>query len=198
MAVQVDLADVGPGFVVSGPPRSGRSTALAAMVSSLAATAGNDRTIVIVTPRTSPLRGLGSLPGVAGVLSGNAADIAAELDQTVAGLVGPAALFIDDAELLTDGAAARILETLVRAARDTDLVLVAAATTDDLLLSRFRGWLAETRRSRSGLLLTPTSAADGEVFDLRLPRSTGGAWPPGRALLALRGQVAPVQVAVPG
>lgn len=196
--VQVDLVAVGPGFIVAGPPRSGRSTALATVVTSLAAVPGHSRAIVIVTPRPSPLRDLGNLPGVASVLAGSGAEIADELEQTVGRLDGPAALVIDDGELLSDGAVARSLEGLVRSARDSDLVVVAAATTDDLLLSRFRGWLAETRRSRSGLLLTPASAADGEVFDLRLPRSTGGAWPPGRGLLTLRGQVAPVQVATAG
>jgi S-DNA-T family DNA segregation ATPase FtsK/SpoIIIE len=35
---------------------------------------------------------------------------------------------------------------------------------------------------------------DGEVFDLKLPRSTGGGWPPGRALLVRHGTATAVQV----
>lgn len=196
-AVAVDLSEAGPGFIVAGPPRSGRSTALATIVCSLATRPGNHRPVVIVAPRVSPLRELGARLGVAAVLTGSGADLASGIEAAMGGIDGPAALVIDDAELLGDGPPARILEALVRTARDTDLVVVAAATTDDLLLSRFRGWLADARRGRSGLLLNPASAADGEVFDLRLPRSTTGGWPPGRALLALRGHAAPVQVAIP-
>ena len=75
-------------------------------------------------------------------------------------------------------------------------MLVAAATTEDLLLDRYRGWLAAARRCRAGLLLDPRSQVDGEVFDLRLPRSTAGGWPAGRGLLVLRGAAVPVQVPV--
>ncbi len=54
--VRVDLAEVGPGFLVSGPARSGRSTALACMIQSLPAGRA-----VVVCPRRSPLRGAGGL-----------------------------------------------------------------------------------------------------------------------------------------
>ena len=194
-AVRVDLTEAGPGFVVAGPPRSGRSTALAGIVRSLSGRAGAARSVVIVTPRASPLRDLGSLPGVAAILS-SGPELAAQMEEAIGRSEGPKALVIDDAELLADGPAAKLLEGLVRTARDNDLVVVVAATTDDLLLSRFRGWLAEVRRSRSGLLLTPAAVTDGEVFDLRLPRSTSSGWPPGRALLVLRGEATSVQVAM--
>jgi hypothetical protein len=39
-------------------------------------------------------------------------------------------------------------------------------------------------------LLNPASRVDGELFELQLPRSISGGWPPGRALLVLRGAVA--------
>ncbi|MGH3980606.1 MAG: hypothetical protein ACRDRZ_16680, partial [Pseudonocardiaceae bacterium] len=58
-------------------------------------------------------------------------------------------------------------------------------------------WLAAARRSRSGLLLNPTSYLDGEVFDLKLPRSINGGWPPGRGLLVQRGSTLAVQVPAP-
>jgi S-DNA-T family DNA segregation ATPase FtsK/SpoIIIE len=90
-----------------------------------------------------------------------------------------------------------VLGEFVTNARDSGAVLVAAATTDDLLLNRYRGWLAAARRGRTGLLLNPASHIEGEVFDLRLPRSTSGGWPQGRALLAVRGTCARVQVPAP-
>jgi S-DNA-T family DNA segregation ATPase FtsK/SpoIIIE len=189
--VDVDLADLGPAFVIAGPPRSGRSTALTTMVTSL----GGRLPVVAIAPRPSPLRDLHEAPGVAAVLT-DSATIGADLDEVVEQLGGGGlAVVIDDAELLGDGQAGVALERLVRTARDRSIVVVAAATTDDLLQSRFRGWLADARRSRAGLLLCPSSSYDGEVFDLKLPRSLSGGWPPGRGLLVARGSAKPVQVA---
>ncbi|WP_206778941.1 hypothetical protein, partial [Frankia sp. CpI1-P] len=92
---------------------------------------------------------------------------------------------------------AALLERFLRTARDSGSILVAAGTTEDLIASRYRGWVAGALRSRSGLLLCPTSPVDGEVFDLRLPRSGFGRWPPGRALLVARGNPELVQVLDP-
>jgi len=189
--VDVDLADLGPAFVIAGPARSGRSTALTTMVTSL----GGRLPMVAVAPRPSPLRDLHQAPGVVAVLT-DSATIGGDLDEVVDELGGGGlAVVIDDAELLGDGQAGMVLERLVRSARDRSIVVVAAATTDDLLQSRFRGWLADARRSRAGLLLCPGSSYDGEVFDLKLPRSLTGGWPPGRGLLVARGSARPVQVA---
>jgi S-DNA-T family DNA segregation ATPase FtsK/SpoIIIE len=87
-----------------------------------------------------------------------------------------------------------LITTFVRDCRDTGSVLVTAATIDDLLLNRHRGWLAAARRSRSGLLLNPTSHTAGEVFDVRLSRSISGNWPLGRGLLVLHGETTLAQV----
>ncbi|HSV67407.1 MAG TPA: FtsK/SpoIIIE domain-containing protein [Mycobacteriales bacterium] len=190
--LDVDLLDSGGTFVVAGPPRSGRSTALLAVAASLAGRKSGELPVVVLAPRPSPLRALAGEPGIRQVLTGT--DVAAELDEVLAEIGGPVCLVVDDGELLGDGPAGTRLERFVRQARDDGSVLVAAATTEDLLLARYRGWLAAARRSRSGLLLDPRSHVDGEVFDLRLPRSTAGGWPAGRGLLVLRGAAVPVQV----
>ncbi|GFJ81077.1 hypothetical protein [Phytohabitans houttuyneae] len=104
------------------------------------------------------------------------------------------AVVVDDAELLGDGLAADTLERLTRTARDSGGLVIAAGTTEDLMLQRYRGWLAAMRRARCGLLLNPQSYVDGEVFDIKLSRSTAGGWPPGRALLVRRGALLAVQV----
>ncbi|QXC61376.1 FHA domain-containing protein [Aquihabitans sp. G128] len=194
MAATVDLADLAPGFVVAGPPLSGRSTALAAVVASLPDRGDGAWEVVVVTPRRSPLADLAG-PGVV-VLAGAAVEdeLEAALDDAHERATEGVLLVVDDAELLADGRTARILEARVRTARDDGLAVVAAATTDDLLLQRYRGWLAELRRARTGLLLAPASSADGEVFDLKLARSTGGTWPAGRGLLVRRGRSELLQV----
>ena len=110
----------------------------------------------------------------------------------------PLTLVIDDAEALQDGPMARYLDGLVRRARDLDLLIVAAVGTDDLLANRHRGWLAELRRSRTGILLSPRSHTDGEAFDLRLSRHLDTRGPVGRGLLVVDGEPTAVQVARPG
>jgi DNA segregation ATPase FtsK/SpoIIIE, S-DNA-T family len=190
--VEVDLAESASLFLVSGPPRSGRSGALAAVVESLAGRASGHLPVLVCCPRPSPLTGLADLPGVVDVLSGP--ELWPALESVLAQVPGPVAVVVDDAELLAEGPAADILERLARTARDHGNLVIAAGTTEDLMLQRYRGWLAALRRARYGLLLNPLSYVDGEVFDVRLPRSTGGGWPPGRALLVQRGATVAVQV----
>ncbi|WP_327009876.1 FtsK/SpoIIIE domain-containing protein [Dactylosporangium sp. NBC_01737] len=193
--VDVDLADLGGAFVVAGPQRSGRSTALLAVVRSLTGHRDDRLPVLVVATRPSPLRDLAGEPGVIGVLTGDATEIAAEIADAAGS--GPFALVIDDGELLTDFELTELLEVFARGARDSGSLLIAAATTEDLQASPYRGWLATARRGRCGLLLDPASHVDGEVFGLRLPRSVNGGWPPGRGLLVRRGTAEPVQVVLP-
>ncbi|HXH58557.1 FtsK/SpoIIIE domain-containing protein [Iamia sp.] len=195
-AVEVDLAELTPGFVVAGPPTAGRSMALVTMVRSLSGLDDGRWRAVVVTPRSSPLRDLDG-PGVEVLVS---SELEGRLDDALDDALEEAGegalLVVDDAEMVPDGKITRMLEARVRTARDDGLAVVVAGTTDDLLLQRYRGWLADLRRARTGLLLSPASSIDGEVFDLKLPRSTGGTWNPGRGLLVARGRSEMVQVAV--
>ena len=193
--IDLDLTAEGSAFLVSGPQRSGRSTALAAIALSLAGRPDDTLPVLAIAPRPSPLRDLAGTPGVLGVLTGDPADLALRVAD--AAVTGPVALVVDDGELLGTPALTDALEAFCRTARDTGSVLVAAATTDDVLANPYRGWLAAVRRSRSGLLLNPAGHVDGEVFGLRLARSLAGGWPPGRALLVRRGEITPAQVILP-
>ncbi|HEY3506126.1 MAG TPA: FtsK/SpoIIIE domain-containing protein [Actinocatenispora sp.] len=190
--LDVDLVALGGTFLVAGPAGAGRSTALAALVASLAGRTTGELPVIAVCPRPSPLRAIADRPGVLAVLTGP--DLAADLEEAVCAAPGPVALALDDAELLTDGALGTLLEQAARQVRDDGSVILAAGTTEDLLMQRHRGFLALVRRARSGLLLNPGSYVDGEVFDLKLPRSTAPAPLPGRGLLVVRGAVTPVQV----
>lgn len=168
-------------FVVAGPPRSGRSTALLGLARSLDA----GLPVVVIASRPTPLCDLDAT-----VIC---RDIPAQLDRLLA-TSEPRVLIVDDAELIDEMKATDRLERYVRGLRDIGSLLLVAATTEDLL-HRFRGWRAAARRDRGGLLLNPTSRVDGEVFDVRLPRSTAGTWPPGRGLLVRSGVTTTVQVA---
>ncbi|MCW2674419.1 MAG: putative cell division FtsK/SpoIIIE-like protein, partial [Frankiales bacterium] len=166
----VDLAQHGPGFTVAGPPRSGRSTALVGLASGLLA-AGTR--VCALTPRPSPLR------HVAGVTQVEDADgLVRFLNAAPGGLV----VVADDADLLVGSPVADVLAQVLRDGRDAGHALVVAGAVDELGAS-FRGFAAEVRKSRSGLLLGLTNHLDGELLGVRLPRSAVGAGPVGRGLL---------------
>jgi DNA segregation ATPase FtsK/SpoIIIE, S-DNA-T family len=185
-----DLLACSPGFVVAGPPRSGRSTVLTTMTRWLTE---HGTPVVLLTPRRSPLRNLASLAGVLGVLGAD--DPPDRIGELVGGLERYVVL-ADDAELLQDTPLGNELDNVVRQARDGEHAVVAAGTAD-VLSSQYRGFVVEIRRSRSGLLLAPTGAPnEGDLFGVRLPRGGGGG-PVGRGLLILGGTVTPVQAALP-
>jgi S-DNA-T family DNA segregation ATPase FtsK/SpoIIIE len=185
----LDLCAAGPGFVVTGPPRSGRSNTLMTMAHSILAGGGR---VLAVTTRPSPLMGLSGSPGVVGVVDGptvTAADLAALITSDQGGGL---AVMVDDAELIADAPAGEALAAFVRAARDRGSALVIAGTTGEL--NQFRGFIPETRKSKAGLLLCPSAPSDGEVFGVRLPRTALFSGPPGRGTLVRGAELALLQV----
>ncbi len=183
----VRLAQEGPGFVIAGAPRSGRSTALLAMARGLLA---DGVELVVITPRPSPLRALD------GVLLHAGPDVTAlELAEALNRSQGKLAVIVDDGELVTDPAIDELLQQVLRTGRDSGHAVVVAASADDLLAT-FRGYLTEARKSRSGLLLTPSNHLVGEVLGLRLSRSAAFSEPAGRGLLVRSGQSQLVQVPI--
>jgi S-DNA-T family DNA segregation ATPase FtsK/SpoIIIE len=171
-------------LVIAGPPRSGRSTALLALGRQLLA---QGKTVVAVAPRPSPLRDLPRCH----------TDREASYDLEALLATRPAALLVDDAELLVDSPLAHVLETAVREMRDTGMLVVAAGTTDELVTG-YRGFVVDLRRAKTGVLLSPQAASDGDLLGVRLSRATGGDVHPGRGLLCRRGVVEPLQVALTG
>jgi S-DNA-T family DNA segregation ATPase FtsK/SpoIIIE len=192
--LDVDLDEAGPVVLVAGPPRSGRSTALltclASLLDGVRAAGGPPQRVVVLAPRPGPLR----TPPEFGVPVTVVTDPRGDLRD----LVEPATvLVVDDAEQVTDPAALAALDAAFAGARDMGTAVLAAGTTS-ALLSCYRPWAEEARRGRTGLLLAPEAAADGDLLGCRLPRSTGtGVAGPGRGLLVVRGQALPLQVALP-
>jgi S-DNA-T family DNA segregation ATPase FtsK/SpoIIIE len=172
--VDLDVVDVAPAFVVAGPPRSGRSTALSRIVSGLVEEGVQ---VAALLPRSSPLA---RVPGIR-VLSG---------DESIP--PPDHVLVCDDVELAGPGALA-LLEAALLEARDGGPTVLLAGTTDDLAVG-FRGPVVEARRSRCGLILAPRSPHDGELLGVRLPQPGAGEPPPGRGALVLRGTISAIQV----
>ncbi|MDR8408551.1 cell division protein FtsK [Nonomuraea sp. 3-1Str] len=181
----IDLYAQGPGAVIAGPSRSGRSSVLVTAAHSLIA---YGTPVVAIAPRRSPLR---DLRGAVAVLDGNATDLQellAEHEEYV--------VLVDDAELISpDGPLGMALEEVLRSGRDGDHGLIIAGSTGDLTQA-YRGFVAETRKSRTGVLLSVQSPADGDLLSVRLPRGAVGG-PPGRGLLVTMGTMTPIQAALP-
>ncbi len=151
--------------------------------------------VILVTPRSSPLRSLASLPGVAAAfaqsdLSGD------ELATVIASLTAPAAVVIDDADLLADCEAAGELSKIVTRGAGRALALVLAGDPD-ALASGFGGWLADARRARRGCLTAPQTLPEGDLIGARLTHAhLRHQARPGRALLSV-GDGTLVTIAVP-
>jgi S-DNA-T family DNA segregation ATPase FtsK/SpoIIIE len=183
----VDLQESGPGFVIAGPPKSGKSTTLVAATRSLLS---QSVPIVLITPRRSPLRDLENEDGVLGRLGSDASQD--DLRTMTEGAGGqPFVVVVDDAELLYDSPLDTALEEVVKSGRDGDHAVIAAGSADQMG-SQYRGFLVEARRSRNGMLLSPQGATEGDLFNIRLPRDAGGG-PTGRGLLIRGGEVVQIQ-----
>ncbi|MFD7873696.1 FtsK/SpoIIIE domain-containing protein [Streptomyces sp. NPDC059766] len=185
--IGIDLEENGPGFVIAGPPKSGRSTLLLAATESLLR---SGTPVVLVAPRRSPLRDLAGRQGVLGLLNAESREDDLE-ELTGAAPNGSYVVVVDDAELLYDTRLDEALEAVVRKGADGGIGLLAAGATDSLS-GQYRGFSVEARKSRNGLLLTPQSPSEGELFGIRLPANSGGG-PAGSGLFVSGGSYTPVQ-----
>jgi S-DNA-T family DNA segregation ATPase FtsK/SpoIIIE len=189
-----DLTTGVPAFMIGGPARSGRSTALLSLIASYLA---RDEQVIAFVPRSSPLRALAGQPGVVAVFTG--ADVsAAEFTAALSRVTGPVLIAVDDAEALRDVSASPELRDVLKTGSERGLAMVLAGNPEELS-SGFSGWLVDARKARRGALLSPQNRTDGDLIGLRLPRTAvGQPVQPGRALLHLGdGQAIPVQVPLP-
>ncbi|MFF3564001.1 FtsK/SpoIIIE domain-containing protein [Streptomyces sp. NPDC002574] len=163
--VGADLAGSSSVFGVLGPAGSGRSNALASLAVSLLA---GGTSLVVLTPRESPLRAL-ARHATARVLTEpdpSADDVRAALDA----LPGPRVVMVDDADLLMNPAADKLLKEIAVSGRDQGLGLVYAASADGLQ-GGLSGWTVSAKRARRGLLLGPKTLSEGDLIGVRLPQS---------------------------
>ncbi|MEU8581334.1 hypothetical protein [Streptomyces abikoensis] len=190
-----DLATgTAPAFVVAGPPKSGRSTALVNIALSLLSVGTR---VALAAPEASPLRELADRSGVVAcfVRHGLRTD---ELEEAVssASPEEPVIVVIDDANVLAECEAGSMLESLVQHGFQEGTALVAALREDKLPLGL--GWLGETEKAHRGLLLSPQERSAGDVIGVRIGDSViGRPITPGRGWLHL-GDGKLMAVAVPG
>ena len=189
-----DLTDV-PTFVIAGPPRTGRSSALLTAAQSLLA-AGTG--LIVLAPRRSPLRELRGRPGVVGVITDAEVPVG-DFRQALNNVSQEyGVIVVDDAELLMGAEIDPDLALLARGGAGTGWGVLAAGNAESLSLS-LAGWMGQVKRNRTGMLLSPQGLSDGEVIGVKLTRGVVGRAPqPGRGLLHLGdGTVRTVQVPYP-
>lgn len=173
----LSMDEAGNGVLVAGPRRSGRSTALY-FATSTALSGGAH--VVLVLPRRSPLAGLSGHPGVLGIL-----DTTAKPDdlKDLLRSYGPETLIVvDDYDILgNDHVLCATMEEHFKGARDTPGGLLVACGVEEAQ-GMYGALMARIRRTRTGILMAPRGAEDGQVLHARLPRSVGGAVPAGRGI----------------
>lgn len=182
-------------FMIAGPYRSGRSTALRTLARGLRAAAPSAE-LHLLAPRRSPLVDLEVWDEVAAGAAACASAVEVLLRRIEAGKFDDrdAFVLIDDAGELSEAVTVTHLERLVRLGRDTRLRVVAAAES---MAARGIGvgWIRELRREGHGLLLQPDLAAEGDLFSVRLPRRVAAPLTPGRGFLVRSSEIELVQVA---
>jgi S-DNA-T family DNA segregation ATPase FtsK/SpoIIIE len=164
--------------LITGPARSGKSTALGTLAVVAKATYPEMR-IAAVLPRRSRLAECDVIDDVLGgeMLSGFGVS------------EGSFLLLVDDAELIADDPC---LVELVKARR-ADLHIVAAGSAD-AIRGLYGHWTQDVRRSRIGCALRPNVATDGDLWQTPLPRRGPERFPAGRGYLVAEGQAELVQV----
>ncbi|WP_399552615.1 AAA family ATPase, partial [Streptomyces sp. YIM 98790] len=184
-----DFTAGGGSYMVIGPPRSGRSTTLAAMCVSLLV---GGTSLLVITPRDSQLRKLAA-HDLARVLAGPdpAADTVREALEELRGR--PTVVVVDDADLLLNAAADKVLKQVAVSGRDEGRGLLVAGQPESM---SSLGWVGAVRRSRQGVLMAPKSISEGDLIGTRIsseqvrtPLVPGRGWTSGPAGTAVAVQV---------
>jgi S-DNA-T family DNA segregation ATPase FtsK/SpoIIIE len=184
-----DFAASGGSFVVAGPPRTGRSTTLASMCVSLLL---GGTALVVLTPRDSQLRQLAA-HDLARVISDPdpSAEAVSRALEEVAGR--PVVVVVDDADLLLNCRADKVLRQVASSGRDHGQGLLLAGLAESM---SSLGWVGMARRSRRGVLLGPKSIGEGDLIGVRIsaeqvrtPLVTGRGWTAGESGTAITVQV---------
>jgi S-DNA-T family DNA segregation ATPase FtsK/SpoIIIE len=104
-------------------------------------------------------------------------------------------VLVDDVERFADTETEDVLLQWFKDPRRRGGGLVVAGVAADMATT-FRGLSVVARRSAQGVLLNPTSYADGDLLGVRLPSLWSGPAHAGRGVLVRGGEMTPVQVAV--
>ena len=186
--------DLGEGHaLVTGPPRSGRSTTLTTLAHA-SRRAADPPALALFRTRHAPLQD--GIPWDVGPVDvHDVAHRARGLAEVVALLgAGRRVLVLCDDVDAWDDAASEALADLVRAEREGPLRVVVAS--DNRSAQRaYAGLVPEVRKSKQGVLLSPDIELDGDVLGVRLRAPLEPVGAAGRGFLVSRGVAELVQIA---
>ena len=214
--VKLDVEKIGPCLLVTGPPESGRTTALATIALALASTQKPDdlRMAVLAPSRAEriPLDALAALPHTLGFAKSEAAiaDVLSTVEEWIKAHADtdspdrrPAAhlvLLIDDYHMIAGRMSPGLVERLeVVARRGVEQGITTVVSVPTTMLSGMGDALIRHLKSwRTGLWLRSTEGMEASALGLRIPTHLRRKnLPPGRGFLYTPADQVLLQVATP-
>lgn len=189
----VAIEPAGP-FVISGPPGSGRSTALETIARGVAAASPSTKLFLLST-RRSPLARLGIWAQAADT-SAAIPKVMADLEKiTAKGDLGPgtAALFLENLSDFSGTPEEYDLEALIKTLIKHGQFVVGESETSSWPQSYTLG--SPLKAGRKGIVLQPDDG-DGELLNTAIGRIRRGTFPAGRGFLIGQGRSRRLQVAI--
>jgi len=214
--VVLDLQDVGSSMLISGPPESGKTTALTTLALSFALTHHPDRIKMgffsLGRKGSIPVDELDRLPHSIGsaktikAIEAMLAKVELEVEQRLSKGSGEKqigshlAILIDDYHLITsraDQALIGRLEDLLRKGQEVGITMFVAVPNLGLS-GAVDSMIRKLKSVRVGLWLKSTDLSEARTVGLTIPPGMRGqAWPPGRGYLYDPGGQVLLQVAAP-
>ncbi len=197
-----DLAPTGldlneANVLVSGPGRSGRTTALAAITLSLGRLP-RPPDLYLISARRRELVPVAPWKKVA-IGDADGGQLLEELNSTLesaTSLPNEIVIVVDDLTDLTDGDTDRALQNTIRLGRDLPIRVVAAGENTGLRRGGY-GTTGDLKKDKTGILLMPDMEMDADILGARLPRRAVLRFPVGRGFIVRRGNHELFQVALP-
>ena len=181
-------------FLVTGPPASGRTTAVATMVRSIRATHPSAK-LILFGQRRSPLTNALDWDHAA-VGPADIDQLALQLESGINDAPpGTFTIVVEAIGELLNTEADMSLQGLLKAARASEQTVIAEGETSTVTGS----WplLQAVKSSRAGIVMQPDQIDGDSVFKTPFPRTSRADYPQGRGLMALGGKAYRIQVALP-
>lgn len=180
-------------FVVTGPPGSGRSTALHTIAAALARVPGMPRA-TFLAPGPSGLAGLPLLERSA-TGPDDVHELVARLVEDAGRSTSPRALLIEDLASFIGTPAEYALENALRVLPSHGWFVIVESEISRL--SHYGDLVKIAKSARRGVVLQPDQGDGDAMFRTEFPYLRRREFPPGRGFVAERGRVARVQWARP-
>ncbi|WP_252976249.1 FtsK/SpoIIIE domain-containing protein [Janibacter melonis] len=183
------------GFVVTGPPGSGRTTTLVQLLRSICAADPSTEIYVVSLRRNSELLHLPEVTGTA-TKEEEITALSATLKEKALAEGGPhVVLVLEKLDDLAQMPYQNPLQECVKPLVDNDHFVIAEA--DPSAMTTSMGLQGLVKGSRSGIALVPDGSESSMIFKTTFPPLQRVFMPEGRGVLVRRGRAQIVQVALP-